>query len=131
MRVARQGLPEYSRTWTAAGGKRIRPPGRLYDQQASATGSLRQEHPVHDVRFALRMLGKHPGFTAAVVLSLALGIGANTAIFTLIDAVMWRLLPIKDPEALLVVALQSSDGDIGTGFTYDQYTLLRENPGFR
>ena len=65
---------------------------------------------MHDVRFALRILSKHPGFTAAVVLSLALGIGANTAIFTLIDAVMWRLLPIKDPQTLLVVARQSGDG---------------------
>jgi predicted permease len=73
------------------------------------------------------MLTKHPGFTAGVVLSLALGIGANTAIFTLIDAVMWRLLPIKDPQALLVVARQSGDGEIGTGFTYSQYTLLRES----
>ena len=84
---------------------------------------------MHDLRFAVRMLGKHPGFTAAVVLSLALGIGANTAIFTLIDAVMWRLLPVKDPQALLVVARQSSDGEIGTGFTYGQYTLLRDNAG--
>ena len=86
---------------------------------------------MHDVRFALRMLGKHPGFTAAVVLSLALGIGANTAIFTLIDAVMWRLLPIKDPETLLVVARQSGDGDIGTGFTYAPVHAVEGKLGFR
>ena len=57
------------------------------------------------------------------------GFGANTAIFTLIDAVMWRLLPIKDRGDAAVVARQSGDGDIGTGFTYGQYTLLRENSG--
>src|SRR5215467_1810910 len=51
-----------------------------------------------DVRFAIRTLLKSPGFTAAVVLTLALGIGANTAIFTLIDAVMLRSLPVANPE---------------------------------
>ena len=50
---------------------------------------------LHDLRFALRLFGKSPGFTAAVVASLALGIGANTAIFTLMDAVMWRMLPVS------------------------------------
>jgi predicted permease len=72
------------------------------------------------------VLRKSPGFTAAVVLSLALGIGANTAIFSLIDAVMWRMLPIKDPAGLLVVGRQQGD-DIGTGFAYSQYRLLRDS----
>jgi predicted permease len=84
---------------------------------------------VHDIRYALRVLLKSPGFTAAVVVSLALGIGANTAIFTLIDAVMWRLLPIRQPESLFVVGRQSNDGSIGGGYTYGQYRLLRDNSG--
>ena len=63
------------------------------------------ESMVQDVSYALRMLWKAPGFTAAVTLSLALGIGANTAIFTLMDAVLWRMLPVKDPERLLVVGV--------------------------
>jgi hypothetical protein len=58
---------------------------------------------LRDIAYAWRVLTKNPGFAAAVVISLALGIGANTAIFTLIDAVMWRTLPVKDPAGLWVI----------------------------
>src|SRR6266702_812871 len=58
---------------------------------------------VQDLRFGLRVLRKSPGFTAAVVLTLALGIGATTAIFTLISAVLVRPLPIQDPKRVVVL----------------------------
>ena len=58
------------------------------------------EQLLQDVRFGLRLLRRTPLFTAAVVLSLALGIGANTAIFSLLNAVAWRPLPVANPEGL-------------------------------
>jgi predicted permease len=79
-----------------------------------------------DISYAVRVLRKSPGFTAAVVLSLALGIGANTAIFSLIDAVMWRMLPVKDPESLLLLA-HGQGNSFESGFTYPQYRLMREH----
>jgi predicted permease len=75
-----------------------------------------------ELRQGLRSLGKSPGFTAAAVLSLALGIGANTTIFTLINAVLLRALPVKDPSRLVSL------------FTVDSRTpgsLLSSYPNYR
>ena len=63
-----------------------------------------------DIRYGVRLLSRHPGFTLVAVLTLALGIGANTAIFSLINSVMLRPLPVRDPGRLAVV------GGIGRGF---------------
>ncbi len=63
-----------------------------------------------DVRYGLRQLRRAPGFTAVAVLTLALGIGANTAIFSLLDAVMLRSLPVKNPEELVEVRRHTSWG---------------------
>ena len=68
------------------------------------------EQTAQDLRYGVRTLGKAPGFTVAAVLSLAIGIGANTALFTLINTVMWKLLPVSDPEHLLTLEQQTPLG---------------------
>ena len=64
-----------------------------------------------DLRFGLRMLWKDKGFTAIALLSLALGIGANTAIFSLVDTVLIKTLPVKNPEQLVFL----ERGDVPSG----------------
>src|SRR5262245_30788488 len=56
-----------------------------------------------DLRYAARVLRRNPSFAAMAILTLALGIGANTAIFTLVDAVLLKSLPVSDPKSLVIV----------------------------
>src|SRR5436305_10105722 len=87
---------------------------------------------LQDIRYAVRMLVKSPAFTTVAVLTLALGIGANTAIFTLVNAVLLRMLPVKDPQQLVVVGDPQRANSRSNGkprvdiFSYPLYQQLRD-----
>jgi putative ABC transport system permease protein len=82
---------------------------------------------VQDLRFALRMLVKNPGFTLVAVLTLALGIGANSAIFSVVDAVMLQPLPYKDPGHLLFLSgLLRQTGTPGASLSFTKFTQIQE-----
>jgi predicted permease len=80
---------------------------------------------LEDVRYAIRMLTKNPGFTLAAALTLALGIGANTAIFSMVDSFLLRPLPVKDPGQIAVLAFQQKHGPLTTTFSVPDYRDLR------
>src|SRR5205823_11420730 len=70
------------------------------------------ESILDDVRYALRRVGKAPAFSVITILLMGLGIGANTAVFSLLDAVMLRSLPVRQPEELVHVRLTDSPSQI-------------------
>ena len=89
-----------------------------------------------DLKFALRQLRRSPGFAFTAILTLALGIGANTAIFSLLDQALLRALPVHDPGSLVVFrdsdtdfwsgSIAMSGGDQSDYFSWPQYTTLRD-----
>ncbi|MEA2446258.1 MAG: putative transport system permease protein [Thermoleophilales bacterium] len=83
---------------------------------------------LHDVRFALRLMQKSPGFTAVVVISLALGIGANTAIFSLINAIMLRQMPVERPDQLVAFVQKRPGEDRSDDYIeWSSYEHFRDN----
>jgi predicted permease len=104
-------------------GFRQKPQG-WRQQEALATelrwlGALRQ-----DLRYGARMLLKAPGFSAVAVISLAIGIGANTAIFSMVDKMLIRKLPVEEPDRLVVVNTSRGQG-VSTGSNYPDFADYR------
>src|SRR5947209_13629134 len=82
-----------------------------------------------DLRYGARMLLKSPGFTIIAVLTLALGIGANTAIFTLLDQVLLRLLPVKDPQQLVLLTMRGRHYGSNWGGNAISHPMFRDFRG--
>src|SRR5262245_48705395 len=83
-----------------------------------------------DVRYALRMLARTPAFTLVVVLTLALGIGANAAIFSAVDAILLRDAPVRDPARVVSVYRTNADGSRSASMSYPLYADLRDSSAF-
>src|SRR5262245_16654553 len=85
-----------------------------------------EDEMIQDLRFGVRMLLKHKGFTIVATLMLALGIGANTAIFSLLDAVLLKMLPVKQPEQLVALKKAGPRG-ASMNFSYPLIERLRDD----
>src|SRR6266480_8147511 len=81
---------------------------------------------LRDLKYTFRMLARTPGFTAVAVLTLALGIGANTAIFTLLDQVLLRLLPVKDPQQLVLLTMKGRHYGSNWGSNAISHPMFRD-----
>jgi predicted permease len=98
---------------------------QLKEACRDARGSSFVDETLQDLRYAVRMLHKSPAFTTVAVLSLALGIGANTAVFTLMNAVLLKSLPVRNPGELYVIGHSGERGADGS-MNYQLYEAIRD-----
>ena len=99
---------------------------QVKEECRDARGVSLLETMIQDARYGLRMLAKTPAITTVALLSLALGIGANTAIFSLIDTVMLRMLPVQKPEELVQLEMKTKQ-DTNPSFTNPLWEQVRDH----
>jgi predicted permease len=102
---------------------------QMKEASRDVRGTARLESIARDLRYALRSLEKRPAFTLTVIATLALGIGANTAIFTLVDALLLRPLPVSHPEQLVIVGDPAAvnNNNVGSPLTdYVSFPLFED-----
>jgi predicted permease len=106
---------------------------RTFGNALAVRQTLAEARPLHfwqtlsqDVRYGARLLKRSPGLTATIVFTLALGIGANAAIFTLVEAVLLRMLPVREPHSLVIVRALSRQG-ARDSFSHTDYEWLRDH----
>lgn len=109
---------------------------QIKEECRQSRGTMWLESIVHDVRYALRRLRKAPAFSSIVILTLALGLGANTAIFSLVQGILLRSLPVADPASLYRIGdrtdccylqgFESSDGDFDL-FSYELFRQFQQS----
>src|SRR5260370_2810164 len=130
------GVPEDEAQWAARGGVGKR--GRVEEETRAAWGWTLVEQLAQDLRYAARTILRNPAFTLLATLSLALGIGANPAIYSFMDALLARTLPVADPQSLAVLnwhvmgkkGVRAPVVHDASGFSYDDPKTGRTSPIF-
>src|SRR5262245_34747902 len=101
-------------------------PLRWKEQGREARGLRFVDELGADLRYGARWLRRSPAFAAAVVLSIALGVGANTAIFSLVNAVLLKLMPVDHPESLVILSRSDDKSGLASSFSYPFFCQLQE-----
>src|SRR5215831_17719754 len=124
--LLQEGILRFTPSWTALNFRFV-----ISNFRIKVTFSLFHGNPVMttllaDLRYALRILRRSPLFTTVAILSLALGIGANTAIFTLMDQIVLRKLPIKNPENLVMLYQTGANNGSNMGLRMHSYPMYQD-----